>query len=327
MKWHPIVFEPIFKERIWGDRRIETVYGKPLPPGLPIGESWEIADRPEGESRVRNGPLAGNTLRWLMEKHQAELLGEAAPCNGRFPLLVKILDAQDVLSLQVHPPPEAAARLGGEPKTEMWYIADAEPGAHLLVGLKRGVTREVFERKLRDGTAAECVHRVAVRPRDAMFLPSGRVHAIGAGLLIYEIQQNSDTTYRVFDWNRVGADGKPRPLHIREALESIRFDDVEPSLVDAPERREGNVIRRELVKDALFEASEERAAAPVLRPLGDGRRPWIAACLKGEAQIGEAGGDGVSLKPGEFALIPAVLRTELRAPAGAAWLLAAPGLP
>ena len=134
-------------------------------------------------------------------------------------------------------PPAKAAELGGEPKTEMWFIADAAPGAELFVGLKRGITRAEFEKKVRTGDVAECFHRVPVRAGDAMFLPSGRVHAIGAGLVIFEIQQNSDTTYRVFDWNRVGLDGKPRELHVAQSLASIDFNDFEPALAAKPIRR------------------------------------------------------------------------------------------
>ena len=228
---YPFTFRPIFKERVWGGRELERLYHKPLPPGVPIGESWEISDRPGDVSVIANGTLAGKDLRWLMENHAADLLGEARPQGGRFPLLIKILDAQDKLSLQVHPPPAKAAELGGEPKTEMWYVAEAAPGAELYVGLKRGVTRAEFEQRIKAGTVAECFHRVSVRPGDAMFLPSGRVHALGAGLIIFEIQQNSDTTYRVFDWNRLGLDGKPRELHIPQSLASIDFNDYEPSLL------------------------------------------------------------------------------------------------
>ena len=213
---YPLTFHPILKERVWGGRSLECLYHKPLPAGVPIGESWEISDRPGDVSVVSNGPLAGKDLHWLMTRHATELLGAARPPDSRFPLLVKILDAQEKLSLQVHPPPGKAAELGGEPKTEMWYITEAAPGAELYVGLKRGVSREEFERKIKSGTVAECFHRVSVRPGDAMFLPSGRVHALGAGIVLFEVQQNSDTTYRVFDWNRLGLDGKPREL--REAL-------------------------------------------------------------------------------------------------------------
>ena len=192
--FYPLTFRPIFKERIWGGRNLERLYRKPLPPAVPIGESWEITDRPEGVSEITHGPLAGRDLRWLMENHAAELLGRTDPiAAGRFPLLVKILDAQDVLSLQVHPPAALAASLGGEPKTEVWYFAETTPTAEIFVGLKRGVTREEFERRLGDGSVAQCFHRHAVKAGDAMFLPSGRVHALGAGSVIFEIQQNSDT--------------------------------------------------------------------------------------------------------------------------------------
>ena len=144
---YPLTFRPIFKERVWGGRELERLYHKPLPPGVPIGESWEISDRPGDVSVIANGPLAGKDLRWLMENHAADLLGDAKPQGGRFPLLIKILDAQDKLSLQVHPPAATAAALGGEPKTEMWYVAEAAPGAELYVGLKRGVTRAEFEQQ------------------------------------------------------------------------------------------------------------------------------------------------------------------------------------
>jgi len=250
---YPLTFHPIFKDRVWGGREMERLYQKKLPPGRPIGESWEISDRPGDISVIANGPLAGKNLRWLMENHRAELLGNVKPATGdRFPLLCKILDAREKLSLQVHPPAGKAAELGGEPKTEMWFIADAAPGAELFVGLKRGVTRAEFEGKIQTGEVAECFHRVPVRAGDAMFLPSGRVHAIGAGLVIFEIQQNSDTTYRVFDWNRVGLDGKPRELHVAQSLASIDFNDFEPALV--PSRFVGDSLMqvRPLVRDPLF---------------------------------------------------------------------------
>ena len=232
--FYPLTFQPILKERVWGGRQLEKLYRKPLPPVIPIGESWEITDRPEGVSVIANGPLAGHDLRWLMENHPAELLGKSKSSDGRFPLLVKILDANDKLSLQVHPPPDVAVALGGEPKTELWFIADARPGAELYVGLKRGVSRTEFQTRIREGTVADCFHRLKVQAGDAMFLPSGRVHAIGAGLVIFEIQQNSDTTYRVFDWNRIGLDGKPRELHVIQSLASINFNDFEPSLIKRP---------------------------------------------------------------------------------------------
>src|ERR1039458_1782411 len=247
---------------------MERLYKKKLPAGKPIGESWEISDRPGDVSVIANGPLAGKNLRWLMENHRAELLGDAKPANeNRFPLLFKILDAREKLSLQVHPPAGKAAELGGEPKTEMWFIADAAPGAELFVGLKRGVTRAEFEKKVATGEVEECFHRVPVRAGDAMFLPSGRVHAIGAGLVIFEIQQNSDTTYRVFDWNRLGLDGKPRELHIPQSLASIDFKDFEPSLLLTAFVQNGAQRVRPLVRDPLFTAEAHQADAGASVPL------------------------------------------------------------
>ena len=221
----PIRFLPIYQSRVWGGRRMGSLLGHTLPDSMmPIGEAWMVSDRVEAQSEAADG----TTLHELWTKHRAEVFGgNASPCE-RFPLLMKILDACDDLSIQVHPPRDVAAALNGEPKTEMWFIAHAEPGAKIYAGLKSGVTRADFERALQDGTVAEVVHVISPCTGDCLFIPSGRVHAIGAGLLIYEIQQNSDTTYRVFDWNRVGLDGQPRALHVQESLRSIDFEDCEP---------------------------------------------------------------------------------------------------
>ena len=265
-------------ERVWGGRRLDALYGKALPPAVPIGESWEISDRPGAMSVIANGPLAGKDLRWLMQHHAAALLGpRLARRHKAFPLLIKILDAQDKLSLQVHPPRRVAARLGGEPKTEMWFITHAEPGADLYVGLKRGVTRAEFERRIEDGTVARCFQRLRVRAGDAMFLPSGRVHAIGAGNVIFEIQQNSDTTYRVFDWNRVGLDGTPRDLHVAESLASIDFADVEPPLIRRTPARGAAGSTRRLVDDPLFRIEHRRLAARRHRASAAARRRFSAS--------------------------------------------------
>jgi mannose-6-phosphate isomerase len=231
----PVTFTPIPMQRVWGGRELERVYGRTLPdPALPYGESWEIVDRAGEQSVVDEGPLAGTTLHELWSTHRSGIFGEGYEAHPRFPILIKILDARDDLSLQVHPPASRAADLGGEPKTEMWYIAGCEPGARLYAGLKHGVTRADFERAIADGSVADCVHAIEPRPGDSIFIPSGRLHAIGAGFLIHEIQQNSDTTYRVFDWNRLGLDGKPRELHVAESLASIDFDDFEPAM-DIPD--------------------------------------------------------------------------------------------
>jgi mannose-6-phosphate isomerase len=323
---YPLIFEPRFKERIWGGRELERLFRKKLPAGKPIGESWEISDRPGDESIIANGTLAGKTLRWLMENHAAEILGDAqATPEGRFPLLCKILDAREKLSLQVHPPASKAKELNGEPKTEMWFIADAAPGASLYVGLKRGVTRAEFEKKIADGTVADCFHRIPVKAGDTMFLPSGRVHAIGDGLVIFEIQQNSDTTYRVFDWNRVGLDGKPRELHVAQSLASIDFDDFEPKLVPPSHGAGPNFKHRQLVQHPLFNVHETivDSAEFVLLKGGQTR---VMAVTKGSALVVACGdGSSASVTAGEFCLVPACLnRIEIKTEPGTAFLCAEP---
>jgi mannose-6-phosphate isomerase len=314
---YPLVFQPLFKERIWGGRELERLYAKKIPAGKPIGESWEISDRPGDASVIANGPLAGKDLRWLMEHHAAEILGGAKPAaEGRFPLLCKILDARERLSLQVHPPANKAKELKGEPKTEMWYIADAAPDASLYVGLKRGVTRAEFEQRIADGSVAGCFHRIPVRAGDTMFLPSGRVHAIGDGLVIFEIQQNSDTTYRVFDWNRVGLDGKPRELHVAQSLASIDFNDFEPELVETKFQADGKVQKRALVNHALFNVEAwklDAGTGALLKP----NKLQIVAITAGAVEI-RGGAVTVHLSAGQFCLVSASLeKTEVSASGGA----------
>ncbi len=310
---YPFTFHPVFKERVWGGREIERLYGKKLPPRAPIGESWEISDRPGDASVIANGPLAGKDLRWLMEKHRAELLGDAKPANeNRFPLLCKILDAREKLSLQVHPSANKAAGLSGEPKTEIWFIADAAPGAELYVGLKRGVTRAEFECRVQDGSVAQCFHHIPVRAGDAMFLPGGRVHAIGAGLVIFEIQQNSDTTYRVFDWNRSDLGGKPRELHVAQSLASIDFWDFEPSLVAQKFSGDDKIKMRPLVRDPLFDVEAVEMKTGTSLDLKPGKLQ-IVATVHGRLEI-QSGSTSMSLSAGQFCLVPACLeRTEARA--------------
>ena len=304
---YPFVFEPIFKDRIWGGRELERLYAKHLPANQPIGESWEISDRPGDASVIANGPLAGKDLRWLMENHSDDLLGSARAPGDRFPLLVKILDARDKLSLQVHPSAESAVKYGGEPKTEMWYFTRAEPWSEIFAGLRRGVTRAEFEQKLSAGTVADCFHRIPVRQGDALFLPSGRVHALGAGVVLFEVQQNSDTTYRVFDWNRAGLDGKPRELHIPQAMASIDFTDFEPGLTSTAVVHGPNYTTRVIVANPLFKVNEitlrDRDYALPRTP-----RPQIIGLVSGQVAVSD-GRNSVELSPGRFCLVPASLRT------------------
>jgi mannose-6-phosphate isomerase len=316
---YPLTFKPIFKTRPWGGRNIEKLYGKPLPTPEPIGESWEISDRPPDVSVIANGPLAGKDLRWLMEHHRRDVLGLNAAPSGPFPLLVKILDAEQTLSVQVHPPAGVAERLGGEPKTEMWYVTQARPDSVLYVGLKRGVTREEFEQRIREGTVADALHRVPVQSGDVMFLPSGRLHAIGGGLVIFEIQQNSDTTYRVFDWNRLGLDGKPRALHPDESLASIDFADYEPRSIASKYSPNPKFAVRLLVDDPLFKVDACRVQRRGRFHLRS-ESLQILGIVRGRLQVTHDKAE-LALKAGEFCLLPASLgRVSFLADAAAEFL-------
>lgn len=304
MSWnHPLLFAPVYQTRVWGGRRMQAMFGRSLPsPSLPYGESWEISDRPEAQSLLLEPVQGCETLHDLWTRHRLEVFGGAllrmeAP---RYPLLMKILDACDDLSIQVHPPAEVAPALGGEPKTEMWFIARAEPGAKLYAGLKPGVDRTTFEKALADGAVAGVMHVIEPRAGDCVFLPSGRVHAIGAGLVIFEIQQNSDTTYRVFDWNRTGLDGKPRELHVEESLRSIHFDDPEPAPVTpAPD---GTLVSCEHFHVRLRKAAPDAA-------LGTPGEHLVIALVRGALTVA-----GAALKAGDFALIPAAMDAASRKP-------------
>ncbi len=295
----PLLFRPLYQARVWGGDGLAGAFGRELPPAQKIGESWEVVDRPREQSVVARGPYAGRSLRELMQTHAEALLGPGWNPDRPFPILVKWLDCQDRLSLQVHPPAELAPALGGEPKTEHWYIAQAEPHASLIVGLRRGVTRDAFERGLAGNTLEPLVHRMPVRAGDAMFVRSGRVHAIDAGNLILEIQQNSDTTYRVYDWGRVGDDGVPRALHVQESLRCIDFDDFEPDvlrpagrdsvLADAPEFR----IRREVRGPGeRFGLARDAAEAQIL------------SVVQGTVTV-DTGGQAERYEAGDNVLLPA----------------------
>jgi mannose-6-phosphate isomerase len=320
---YPLIFWPIFKERVWGGRNLERFYRKALPKNTLIGESWEITDRPGATSVIANGPLAGKDLRWLMETQTRELLGQAKALNGRFPLLVKILDAQATLSLQVHPPASVASQLGGEPKTELWYFTKAASEAEIFLGFRRGITREIFARKLQEGAVAECFHRHRPRAGNAALIPAGRVHALGAGLILFEIQQNSDTTYRVFDWNRVGLDGRRRELHLAQALASINFDDYEPGLL-IPQNRPGPGVQTQcLIEGPPFSVDlvrlEQSQYSPVNLPVAT-----ILGLVNGQLAIIHAD-QTITLNPGQFCLLPASLgRMTVQAATQALFLLTRP---
>lgn len=288
----PIVFEPIPMERVWGGRRFESLLGKAIPNGVLIGELWEIVDREDAQSIVHSGPFRGTTLHELWTNQRAEIFGEAyaGHPSARFPLLIKLLDARERLSVQVHPPLHLADTLGGEPKTEVWYFLDALPGARIYAGLKKGVTRGEFESGLRTGEVERTLHEIPVVTGESIFIPSGRLHAIGEGNVIVEVQQNSDTTYRVFDWNRMGLDGQPRAMHIKESLASIDFDDFEPAVSGASE----NTVAR----CPFFEVEKVAVDSPRdVRPPG---RFALVAVTEGTIECG-----GKPFGKGQFLIVPA----------------------
>jgi mannose-6-phosphate isomerase len=260
-------FAPIYQERVWGGWGLATFLGRKLPGGAPIGESWEVVDRPEAQSLVVTGQWAGKSLREMMAAHGAEIMGSGWPAGRPFPILVKWLDCRERLSLQVHPPAKIAAKLGGEPKTENWYIAQAAPGAAVLAGLKDGVDAAKFRAALKDNSAESLVHRLPTMAGDSLLIRSGVMHAIDGGNIILEIQQNSDTTYRVYDWGRMGLDGKPRAMHVEQSMASLEANTAgTPQLVRTADKnavladcREFRISRHRLAKGEklAFRAGEE----------------------------------------------------------------------
>jgi mannose-6-phosphate isomerase len=312
----PLKFTPLIKPVPWGGRNLERLFRKVLPDGVPCGESWEIVDLPSDQSVVSLGSLASRDLAWLVRNRQEELLGEAPLLMDRFPVLFKLLDAKQTLSVQVHPDEQACQRLGGgaRPKTEAWYILQAEPGAKLYLGLNEGVTPEAFKEALGAGTVEPLLKAVSVKPGDFVYLPSGTLHAIGAGIVLAEIQQSSDTTYRVFDWNRVGLDGKPRQLHVDEALASIHFD-ISGMPPHAPPLSGRPGIRS---KAFGFERVGMGAGSEV--PL-DAGRPRIVCCVEGSGEVTNTGDQPLPLGIGETCLVPACRAETLTSVQGGVFLL------
>ena len=303
MKTYPLKFEPIYKQRIWGGQRLREVFGKDLPAGEKIGESWELADLPEDRSVIANGELAGRTLRSAIEQYPKEITGNENFVLP-FPLLIKILDAEDVLSVQVHPDPDTCLRMGkGEPKTECWYIITAEPGAVIYKGLKKGVTKEQFAEAIEDGTVAETLVKLPVEAGQCHFLPAGTAHAVGPGLLIAEIQTPSDTTYRVFDFNRVDDMGKARPLHIEEALESIHFDVSGDILSETTTGR--------LLDCEYFKIDKGHQGQNCELPLSAGEMKTMIF-LTGSGMITASEQEPVEFKGGDTLLIPFVYEGAIR---------------
>ena len=316
---HPLRFEPIFKRLIWGGRRLATVLRKPIGEGSEYAESWEISDHRADVSRVLDGPFAGATLRDLVRNHADDLFGPALGPREQFPLLVKFIDAQQDLSVQVHPDDARGRRLANDNgKTETWVIVHAEPGSRIYAGLKLGTTREDMARAIELGTVETLLHSFPARKGDCILIPAGTVHAIGAGVVLAEFQQMSDATFRLHDWNRLGHDGKPRQLHIAESLESIDFDagPIAPTATK-PEPMPGG-SREKLAMTDYF--SLERLVLQGPAAVGEPDRFTILLGIEGEAEV-QSGDISVVLGLGQTILLPASIGPCRVTPQGSATLL------
>lgn len=296
---YPLRLVPVYKRYLWGGRRFETILRRNLGPGEDYAESWEVADHPAGQSVVAYGPLEGVSLGDLVRTRGGELLGRHHPCS-RFPLLLKYLDARHRLSVQVHPDDDAARRLGLEDpgKTEAWVVLYAEPGSKLYAGLSRAEDREGFYQALAEGRLEELLHSLEPSPGDCYFLPAGTIHALGEGLLVAEIQTPSDLTFRLHDWGRVGPDGRPRPLHIEQAVQSMRLPQGGvQAQVPQPlgNGRERLVVCEQFVLDRL---------CVTLGTVGGDERCHVLTVLEGELSVT---GDptGHFLGRGESLVLPA----------------------
>jgi mannose-6-phosphate isomerase len=316
---YPLRFKPILRRLIWGGRRLGTVLHKPIGPESDYAESWELSDYHDQVSVVEAGRLAGTTIRDLVHARELELLGKAPGPHDQFPLLVKFIDAHEALSVQVHPDDETGRRLANDHgKTETWIILSAEPRSVIYAGLEQGVGPDEFARAIHSGTVEPLLHRFEPRIGDSILIESGTVHAIGAGVMLAEIQQMSDATFRVYDWGRTGPDGKPRQLHISQAMESIDFQrgPVEPI---TPETRpiEGGTCER-LARSKYFALERLRLVQPAV--VGDADRFTILMGLNGSSDI-EHDGERVRLDYGQTMLLPAAIGPCAIVPCGEATVL------
>ena len=296
MSLYPLRFEPLFKTLIWGGSRLEPMFGRP-PSGNPVGEVWLLSDVDGNESTVSNGALKGQTIRDLCRDHRAELLGDTPLAAGRFPLLLKFIDAKKELSVQVHPTDEQAARAkpGQLGKTEAWVVLDREAATSLLyVGLRPGVTRSSLEEGIREGTAADALHRFVPEAGDSILLEAGTVHAIGRDLLLFEIQQTSDITYRLYDWGRVDDQGVSRPLHVEDGLACTDFTRGPIN----PKARIASGDLERLVECGYF--SLDRLVIRGERKVGRAGACSVYVCIDGSGTL-----DGEPLRAGGTVLLPA----------------------
>lgn len=293
---YPLLLEPVLHTKVWGGRRLQTALNKNLPTDEPYGESWEMHDT----ARIANGALAGQTIGEVLATYGTALIGNHDPANG-MPLLAKFLDAEDWLSVQVHPDDAQAARLEGEPrgKTEAWYVVDAEPGAQLIIGVEG--SREQVAEAINAGTLEERLVYTPVQKGSVLFVAAGTVHALGPGILIYEIQQSSDRTYRLYDWGRMGLDGNPRPLHIEKSLEVANFGFL-PKIHETATDESAAV---DVVRSPFFNTVLHRLDGDAV-PLPVGDVFHILTCIAGKVAVTVAG-ERLALLKGQSALIPASL--------------------
>ncbi len=315
----PLVFEPFYKNYPWGGRRIAQAFCRRGTPEI-CAESWEIAARPDGDSVVKHGRFAGRGLAELAGEFGSGLTGTRAPDPRRFPLLFKLIDARECLSVQVHPDESGARLTGGEPKTELWVILDSRPGACLFAGLRDGCDPDHLQRAIADGTADRLLVRLDADPGQALFIPGGLVHAVGAGCLIYEVQQNSNTTYRLFDWNRTGPGGGKRTLHIEAGLRSIDWSLPAPQLVSPVTESENNGNRWSMVSRCAFFTTRRLEAISPERVNLDGSSFHAIFTADGTLEL-SAEGESVQLAKGASALIPADAREYVLTPHGKVELL------
>lgn len=309
-------FKPIYKTTVWGGRRLRSFKDDPLAPGGAVGESWELSDIPGSESVVEAGPDKGLSLRTLIEKYGAALLGAKGVEKGglsRFPLLLKFIDAAADLSVQVHPD-DAMARRMGRPfgKNEMWVVVDSEPGSRLACGFNRPVDSAALPRLAADGGIVDTLRYTEVKAGDSFYIPAGRVHAIGAGMMIAEIQQSSDDTFRLYDYGRPGPDGRPRELHIAEATQATDTADTAGAPV-VPERIDD--VEEVLVRSPFFTVSRLTSAEPVRRSYKAIPSFVAFMCMEGEAKLTSYAGNAV-LRRGETILLGADEKELLVMPEG-----------
>lgn len=302
---YPLKFEPILKDKIWGGTRLKTMLYKEISDANCCGESWEVSGLVGDESMIINGFLAENNLNELLEIYMTELVGEKnyEKYGLGFPLLIKFIDAQDNLSVQVHPDDELAQRKYGQSgKTEMWHVIASEPGSGLYVGFNKTVCKAQFEEAIANGTVEDVLQFYPVQPGDTFMIPAGTVHAIGKGVLLAEIQQPSDITFRVFDWNRVDDEGNSRELHVQEALEAIDFDHQTDNFKVEYQPQLNKTVK--LVRSQYFNTSLLEFDQPLSKSFVEIDSFVIYMCLDGQILLAY-GDERERLETGEVVLIPA----------------------